>query len=1584
MVPERVLSGYPGRDSVNSNFIWVRLVNSQNEGTLFLMDTGATISLIPAKLFHEIHPDDRPKLFPSPFPITASNGSELGCDGVATLTVEIDNTKFTHRFYVCQNVVLPILGFDFQQRFDLYARPAKQCVMLKDREIPAYDQTGYLLKSKISLEEATTLLPNEEAILTGRVHNKTSQNGKVLAIQSASTTYAHTGAMVCHIVTRPSNGRVPLRVLNLNDHPIKLYKGSIMGIAEPVVSVNKWSQVDNDPTPTSPAELPAPKTRLNTTYDPSLEVDSPIKTDSISPHPESPTSALTQSQTESPQTDSAQFQSPPTIILESHLVKTPTPVHRTLTIQEQLVNRVETALNCDCSCKCDVVHVNHLDGSETAYCNRTDVSFDSSAPLQLCCHKLYNMSNQQRYEVLSAQSPKGPSSPVPSHVRELYEQSLPRLETEELRTRVAHLLTQYQDVFAKHPDDIGRAKLIKHDIDTGDAQPVRQRCRRFAKVHIEAIQEHVKKLSEAGIIRPSESEWASNIVVVKKKDGTWRMCIDYRELNTKTRNPDSYLLPRIDDTLDALADAKVFCTLDMLQGYHQVELTERAKEKTAFHAPHCSPTHWEYNYMPFGLVRAPRTFQRLMDKVIQGLEYKIALCYLDDIIIFASTKLACIDNIEQVLIRLRAANLKLKAKKCVLFAESVSYLGHLITKDGVHTDPAKIESIKNRHPPRTVRQVRSFLGLANYYYRFIKDYAQIAAPLNNLTKKGTKFRWTEVEQKSFDEIKHRLITAPIMAYPRSKGMFILDTDASDRTVGAVLSQVQVDNDVAQEKVIAYYSYNFKQTERNYCARQREMLAIVQSVKHFDVYLRGPKFLIRTDHASLRYIKTLKEMPGQFARWIMYLEEFSYTIEVRKGTLHGNADGVSRGCSGKKCICADLEEWERRRNIRRGTKLAGLTDVVISDDTPLDDDLVMSYRCSDGKHLDTNECVINALKLKPHYSNAEIAKLQQSDPDIGPVYVSKKSDPVTRPTWNKHSAKSPATKAYLADWLRLEFHNDVLYRRWESNDGLRSHLQFLVPRLIQKEMLTKVHDSQTRAHMGRRRTMYALQQFCYWYKMFDDVVFWLATCQICQKRKQLVPKPKAPMQIYKTGAPYERISMDVCGPLVLTPRGNQYLLVISDHFTKYTRAFPMKDQTAATVAHILIYEWFAIHGEPMQIHSDQGSNFESKLMQDLCASYGIEKTRTTPFHPQADGQVERFNKTVMNLIYSIIDKKLDTWDLKCIHAVSAYNASVHESTGFTPNRMVFADEIKHSDARILPTPIDNDMSYAEYVQKQRELKAEAFDAARESIGRKALLQKKHYDRTSNLLKYKIGDPIWILNSSKPEKGTKKLISKFNGPYWIVDVLSDVNFRFAEHATSKMRVIHHDRIKPYKSREPLPTPAWVFERSKTKFKTTETPTQPIPTNTRLTPHHLAIPDIIITPPDAPHQKEQIFPDVLLPPPTPDAVILPSQKKNDAAREKIRKRKRSASESPYKRFRRSKSDPTNTRADKIKRAKKLLQKAAQKKTSQHSPQIEREPSTNDSNHKSNSRKRSRSPKEKPPDTPPKITRRGRAIKRPSRFDS
>ena len=1283
-----------------------------------LVDTGATISILPYSTWQELCESERSALEPTDMVIKTGNSGKVDVKGKSHITFELEGMKYRYPFYVCGDARNPIIGFDFQQQYDMYLRPAENALYIGKKKLPCFDHSTFWGKAKVTMYQEFTIEPQHEAIVQGKVlQRKVNHDNKICVLDKVASCMERTGALVCRTTAKVNQGLVPVRMINTTSQKITIKKGSTLGLLEPVVQL------------------------------------------------------------------------------------------------EQMQLEGETAEICTCQCNC----------LQTTPEQRTEE--------QLCCHRLEQcarqeeryqyVSNSALYQTMKVHQAFETDEDVPTHVRQLYLESLPLLQNVQQKNRLAKMLSDYSDCFATSADDIGRTNMVKHKIDTGSAKPVRQRCRRFCKSHIEVIREQVKKLSANNTIRPSNSEWAANPVVVDKKTGDKRMCMDYRGLNAVTMNPDSYLLPRIDDTLDALSGAKYFCTLDLIQGYHHVELTEDSKEKTAFHAPYCNPSQWEYNYMPFGLVRAPRTFQRLMDKVIEGLEFNSALAYLDDVIVFGSTIDETMNRMIVVLDRLRSANLKLKAKKCLLFATRVKYLGHVISEEGVSTDPEKVRDIVNWHTPKTIKQTRSFLGMVNYYSRFVPKLAEIAHPLHQVTKKNAKFNWTEQCQTAFNKLKEKLASAPIMAYPTRTEKFILDTDASDLGYGAVLSQMQrQSNGEVQEKVIAYASKKFNDRESKYCARRRELLAIVKMVKHFDVYLRGPTFLIRTDHASLKYIKTVQptSVPAQFFRWIMSLEEYSYQIEIRKGVLHGNADGMSRGCHGNGCICDALLAYERKYNIGPGVILED-TGSVLSAVDAIPVQMIMGEKCV------IQECTVQAFKIRPKYSAPEIAQWQEEDPDIKPVKDWLRTEP-EGPVWNDISRFSAATKAYFADYDRLEIHNEVLYRRWESPDGLITCKQLIAPRTMRTELCKQVHDTSVVAHLGRRKTLHALQHFCYWFKMHKDVAFWIQTCDSCQRKKPPVPTPKAPMKIYLPGEPGQRVAMDICGALETTTSGNKYVLVISDHFSKYTEAYPLKDQTAESVARVLVREWFVKKGPPEELHSDMGANFESKLIEELCRLYDIDKTRTSPYHPQGDGQVERFNKTLMSIVKGLMEKHKE-WDEALPFAFSAYNATIHDTTKFTPNFLWHGRELRNTVGNLVPESVDTPPeSYSAYAEKIKKLIQIAYDVTREHLHKSALKSKRYYDKNTHSIVHRPGDQILLKDHTKHLKGTKKYQDLFEGPYWVIDRLGDVNYRIQKDEHSAAKVAHHNRMRKYKVRGPVFVPLWVRLKSKYLRKLENNEVNPIP--------------------------------------------------------------------------------------------------------------------------------------------------------------
>ena len=452
--------------------------------------------------------------------------------------------------------------------------------------------------------------------------------------------------------------------------------------------------------------------------------------------------------------------------------------------------------------------------------------------------------------------------------------------------RLENLIRTYADVFALDPGELGTTDVVKHTINTGDHPPIKQPLRRTPFALRSKVDKLVQEMLSQGVIEQSRSPWASPVVLVSKKDGGLRFCIDYRQLNRITKL-DEFPLPRIDDTLDLLAGCKFFTTLDLAAGYWQVAMNPSDQEKTAF------TTYsglYEFKKMPFGLVNAPATFQRLMEVVLSGLAREGCLVYLDDVLVMGKTMKEHNENLQKVFDRLRAAGLRLKPKKCCFAQLEVDYLGHVVSSDGIRTDPKKSQAVSEFPVPTNVREVRSFVGLASYYRKFIPNFSKVAGPLHALTRKDVAFLWTAECQLAFDNLKRLLTTTPLLVYPKFDRPFMVETDASGNGLGAVLAQRQDDCSV---KPVAYASRSLQQHEQNYGITELEGLAVVWAVKHFRHYLYGHTCEVYTDHEALKALLNTPRPSGKLARWGMALQELDLKIFYRPGKGNSNADALSR-------------------------------------------------------------------------------------------------------------------------------------------------------------------------------------------------------------------------------------------------------------------------------------------------------------------------------------------------------------------------------------------------------------------------------------------------------------------------------------------------------------------------------------------------------------------------------------------------------------------------------------------------------------------------------------------------------------------
>jgi hypothetical protein len=463
------------------------------------------------------------------------------------------------------------------------------------------------------------------------------------------------------------------------------------------------------------------------------------------------------------------------------------------------------------------------------------------------------------------------------------------------------LMKKFEEIFVRTKNELGRTNVVKHKINTGDAKPIKQKPYRAVGHRKQVIKEEIEKMLEKGVIRKSKSPWASPVVLVPKKNGEIRFCIDYRKLNSITIR-DEHPLPRIDDMLDTFNGSQWFSSMDLASGYWQIEMDEKDAQKTAFIT---GEGLYEWVVMPFGLCNAPSTFQRMMHEVLGELIYTKAPVYIDDVNTHSKTFEQHMQDLEEVFLRIKEAGLKLRADKCKFCFNEIEFLGYVVGRDGIKTDEKKIEKVKNYPKPVNITELKGFLGLASYYRRFIKDFSKIAKPLNDLMKnveyrKGVKQKeqnkviflkekWKEDQQKSFDTLKEKLCTTPILAYPDFDKPFTLFTDASGYALGAVLTQI---NDDKREHVIYYASKSLTTAEQKYSATELECYAVVWAVEKFHHYLEGRKFTIVTDHYALKWLQT-NALKGRRARWMIKLQPYDYEVIYKEGRKHKNADALSR-------------------------------------------------------------------------------------------------------------------------------------------------------------------------------------------------------------------------------------------------------------------------------------------------------------------------------------------------------------------------------------------------------------------------------------------------------------------------------------------------------------------------------------------------------------------------------------------------------------------------------------------------------------------------------------------------------------------
>ena len=432
-------------------------------------------------------------------------------------------------------------------------------------------------------------------------------------------------------------------------------------------------------------------------------------------------------------------------------------------------------------------------------------------------------------------------------------------------------------------------------------------------------------------------------------------------------------------------------------------------------------------------------------------------------------------------------------------------------------------------------------------------------------------------------------------------------------------------------------------------------------------------------------------------------------------------------------------------------------------------------------------------------NEILSQEQKQDKIIGQV-INWKIDN-RRPNWSEISGQGAAVKAYWSMWKQLEIKNDVLYKRWDKDIKGKCTWQLVVPEPRRQEILEMVHDHITAGHLGEHKTLANLRLRFYWYGHRRDVERWCGSCEVCATHKGPGKKKRAKLGHVTSGMPMEKIALDIMGPLPRSNRGNKYLLVLSDYFTKWVEAYPMPNQEALTVARKVVEEFVCRFGVPISIHTDQGRQFESALFQELCELLDIEKSRTTPFHPQCDGLVERMNRTLENMMSVFISEHQRDWDEIIPFLLLAYRSTIQESTNASPNLLMLGREVFLPVDVIFGKPPQEYPDTSEYVTQLQERLQSAHEYVRVKIQRASSRQKRYYDRRANGRPYNNGDLVWLYEPNRKPGMCKKLQRYWKGPFTILQKINDLLYRIQRSPKTKSRVVHFDRLKEYRKRGDL---------------------------------------------------------------------------------------------------------------------------------------------------------------------------------------
>jgi hypothetical protein len=929
--------------------------------------------------------------------------------------------------------------------------------------------------------------------------------------------------------------------------------------------------------------------------------------------------------------------------------------------------------------------------------------------------------------------------------------------TETVDAWVEQLLEEFKDVF-QDPPGLPPVRNVAHvaPLIPGSRPPYRRNYR-MTELERGELKKQLAELLRKGLIRPSVSPFGSPVIFVRKPNGELRLCIDYRAVNKLTvRN--RYPLPLVDELLDRLKGATCFSCLDLAAGYNQIRIREEDICKTAITTPF---GHWEYLVLPMGLANAPSVFSALMNDVFKGMEHYV-LVYIDDVMVMSKSPEEHAVHLKAVLARLREHELYAKRSKCHFAKSTLKFLGHVISAGGVQVDPGKIKVLQDWPVPKSVTDVRQFVGLANYFRKFVLGLSELARPLTNLTKNEMAWQWGEAEQTAFDSIKLALCEAPTLRMPDTQKEFTVVCDASNFGIGAVLMQ--------QEHPVAYFSKLLDSAQRNYTVTERELLAVVEALKHWRCYLGDKPFTVVTDHSPLTHFATKVDLHGRQARWAEVLARFSFTWEYRPGRLNV-ADPLSRnplhrdllltalGISSPKAAVRQMQVTTRSRAAKAKATPAGVGATEKS----------LSSRQAPGEPP--------ATKVPQHGGTSGTATNDSAQAG--------QATHVDRTPLEADIIKAYAFDPYFKDTKRT--HN------WTHQHGFWVDKlgRILVPDHadVRERVMKAHHANPFSGHQGRIRTLDLIHRNYHWGGIAGDVKTYVGQCHECQINKPVTSKPSGlllPLQI--PDRPWSSISVDfVTGFPPVGVNKWDTITVFVDRLTKMVHYVPCREKmSAADFALVFMENVFRLHGLPLQIISDRDPRFTSIFWQEVIKALGMESGFSTAFHPHTDGQTERMNRTMEEMLRHFITPMKGDWTRALPMLEFAYNNAKHTGTQSSPFKMYTGLNPLHPASG--PADRNYRVPAAEiFVQEMSDELARAKQCLADAQSK----MKITADRKRADVHFKVGEKVLLSTKNLKLKGDmpRKMWPRYIGPYKILAVIRGLAYKLELPQGMKMHNVFH---------------------------------------------------------------------------------------------------------------------------------------------------------------------------------------------------